>query len=35
MNIVMWPEAGRKISHLAAAIEAGVVAPVEMICRAT
>jgi SAM-dependent methyltransferase len=35
LHLVMGPEAGRKIAHLAAAIEAGVVAPVEMICRAT
>jgi len=35
LHLVMGPEAGRKIAHLAAAIEAGVVAPVEMLCRAT
>jgi ubiquinone/menaquinone biosynthesis C-methylase UbiE len=35
LHLVMGPEAGRKIAHLATAIEAGVVAPVEMICRAT
>lgn len=34
LHLVMGPEAGTKIANLTAAIQAGIIAPVEMVCRA-
>ena len=34
LHIVMGPTAARKVANMAADIELGVIAPVEMICRA-